>query len=131
MDVLAPVDGSECSFRALRFATEFARRYGAGLHVIHVTDLESERAEAVLERAEAVLDEEGILDDPEFVSEFSLLRPGYADRIGENILEVAREDGYDHVVMGHHGKGAVDRLVLGSAAETVVRAAEVPATIVP
>ena len=131
MDVLAPVDGSECSFRALNFATEFTRRYEGRLHVIHVTDVESERAERVLERAETVLDEAGLLDDPEFVSDFRLLSPGYADRIGETILEVAREDDYDHVVMGHHGKGAVDRLVLGSAAETVVRAAEVPATVVP
>ena len=131
MDVLAPVDGSECSFRALHFATEFTRRYEGRLHVIHVTDVESEQAERVLERAEAVLDEAGLLDDPEFVSDFRLLSPGYADRIGETILEVAREDDYDHVVMGHHGKGAVDRLVLGSAAETVVRAAEVPATVVP
>lgn len=41
------------------------------------------------------------------------------------------EEGYDHVVMGHHGSGMVDRAMLGSAAETVVDAKEVPVTIVP
>ena len=57
------------------------------------------------------------------------LRP--ANRVGQNILEMVEEEGYDHVVMGHHGAGAVERAILGSAAETVLRSNQVPVTVVP
>jgi nucleotide-binding universal stress UspA family protein len=33
--------------------------------------------------------------------------------------------------MGHHGSGAVQRAILGSAAEAVVRSESVPVTIIP
>lgn len=131
MEVLVPIDGSECSYRALRFAIDFARRYDAALHVVHVTDYVGEETEAILDRAEGILDEEGVLDDPELVTDVRLSEPRYATRVGKDVLELVAEEGYDHVVMGHHGSGAVGRVILGSAAETVVRAAETPATIVP
>jgi nucleotide-binding universal stress UspA family protein len=44
---------------------------------------------------------------------------------------MATEQDFDHVVMGHHGSGAVERAILGSAAETVLRAEEFPVTVVP
>ncbi|MFB6359834.1 MAG: universal stress protein, partial [Halobacteriales archaeon] len=34
--------------------------------------------------------------------------------------------GCDLIVMGTHGRGGIDRLLLGSVAERVVRASEVP-----
>lgn len=130
MDILVPVDGSDCSERALRFAAEMARRYEGSVHVVHVTDVENEATEAIIERAEAVLDEEGVADTPEVEIDASLMfQPGH--RIGKDVLELVADRGYDHVVMGHHGAGAVGRAILGSAAETVVRANEVPVTIVP
>ncbi len=130
MRILAPIDGSECSFRALRHATEMARALEADLHVVHVTDVEGEDTEALLERAREVLDEAGIEDDPEVATDLRLGQVGYADRVGEDVLGIADEGDYDHVVMGHHGSGIVKRAVLGSAAETVVRAGEVPVTVI-
>lgn len=38
MDVLVPIDGSNCSFRALKFATEFVERYEASLNVVHFVE---------------------------------------------------------------------------------------------
>jgi nucleotide-binding universal stress UspA family protein len=35
------------------------------------------------------------------------------------------------VVMGTHGRGGIDRLLLGSVAEAVIRASAVPVTTVP
>lgn len=131
MKVLVPVDGSDCSYRALEFATEFVRRYEGTLHVVHITDYEGESTESVLDRAEEVLDAAGIADDPEVVTDLGVSDPRYANRVGKDVLELVEERGYDHVVMGHHGTGAVGRIILGSAAETVVRAAQTPATIIP
>ncbi len=131
MDVLAPIDGSECSFRALEFATEFAERFDATLHVVHITDYEGEGTNDVVERAEEVLSDAEVDTTPTIETNLSMSTPGYANRVGKDILRIVDEKGHDHVVMGHHGTGRVGRAILGSAAETVLRAAEVPATTIP
>ncbi len=130
MDVLAPVDGSEASFRALAFAVGFTERFEGELAVVHVTDSETEATADIVEHAREVLAAEGSDAEPEVVTGAELdVRP--SNRVGKAILELVSERGYDHVVMGHHGAGAVERAMLGSAAETVIRADDVPATVVP
>ena len=54
-----------------------------------------------------------------------------ADRVGTEILELVAEEIHDHVVMGQHGSGRVERALLGSDTETTVRGETVPATVVP
>ena len=128
--VLVPIDGSENARRALRFAAGLARRYGADLDVVHLTDVETESTRELLAEAEAILEEEGL--DGEAAVEYDLrLTFKASERIGKGILEAVEEGGYDHVVMGHHGTGAVERLLLGSATETVIRADEVAVTVIP
>ncbi|UPW01784.1 universal stress protein [Halorussus gelatinilyticus] len=130
MEILVPIDGSECSFHALDFAIEFARRFEASLHVVHVSDSETDATDEILARARERLAEEGVTDEPEVSTDVDLaFRP--ADRVGEDILALVEERGYDHVVMGHHGSGAVDRMMLGSAAHTVIEEESVAVTIVP
>ena len=130
MRILVPIDGSDTSERALRFAAELCRRFSGTLHVVHVTDRETEATQRLVERARGILAEEGIPGDPSISLDLELSFRA-ANRVGEDIVELAGEGDYDHVVMGHHGDGAVDRLIIGSAAETVVRAGNVPVTIVP
>ncbi len=130
MEVLVPVDGSDASERALRFAASLAAGYGGRLHVVHVTDEETDATEQLLDRVRTVLAEEGVEGEPTVTTDVDLaFRPG--DRVGEAIVELAEEGGYDHVVMGHHGAGVLDRAILGSAAETVLRAESLPVTVVP
>ncbi|WP_227353164.1 universal stress protein [Haladaptatus salinisoli] len=130
MDVLVPIDGSECSFRALQFAANFARNFGATLHVVHFSDEATDATDEILSRARSVLDAEDVDAELRLSEDVQLeFRPG--DRVGENVLELVEENDYDHVIMGHHGSGAIERAILGSAAETIVRAEAVPVTIVP
>jgi nucleotide-binding universal stress UspA family protein len=131
MDVLAPIDGSACSYRALEFAIEFAERFEATLHVVHITDYEGEGSNDVIDRAEEQLTEAGVDTTPTIETNLRMSSPGYANRVGKDILRLVEEEGHDHVVMGHHGTGRIGRAILGSAAETVLRAAEVPATTIP
>ncbi|MFC7044995.1 universal stress protein [Halobacteriaceae archaeon GCM10025711] len=131
MDILAPIDGSDCSFRALRFAADFARRYEADLDVVHFTDSRGRDTESLLERAEELLDEEGVRADPEVVTDVRLGNLKASDQVGRDILDLVEDRGYDHVVMGHHGSGMVEELLLGSAAETVIEPGSVTVTIVP
>jgi nucleotide-binding universal stress UspA family protein len=129
MDVLVPIDGSECSFRALDFAIEFMRRFDGSLHVVHISDSETDATDDIVERARKRLREEDIAGEPEVSTDVDLaFRP--AEQVGEDILELVSERGYHHVVMGHHGNGAVERMMVGSAAHTVIEEESVPVTIV-
>lgn len=130
MDILAPIDGSDCSFRALSFAADMATRYGGSVHVVHFTKAETDASDAIIDRARDVLESEGVEGEPEVSTDVNLeFRP--ANRVGESVLDLVEERGYDHVVMGHHGSGTVERAILGSAAETVLRAERVPVTVIP
>lgn len=131
MRVLAPIDGSDCSFRALEFAINLATKYEGTLHVVHITDYVADTTDDILDQAKNLLSEAGIDDHPEIVRDLRMSEPRYANKVGKDILRIADEGEYNHIVMGHHGTGRIGRAVLGSAAETVVRAAEHPATIVP
>jgi nucleotide-binding universal stress UspA family protein len=130
MQILVPLDGSECSSRALQFAIELAPRFEATLHVVHITDEETDATDDILDGARVALAEAGIEDDPEISTDVRLeFQPG--NRVGDDIVALVGDRGYDHVVMGHHGSGAIERAILGSAAETVIRAEAVPVTVVP
>lgn len=129
MDVVVPMDGSERSRDALRFAADFANRYDGSVHVIHVTDHPAEAEAEITEKAEAILADAGLEDEPELLVNVSKFR--WSNRVGKEILKYVEEEGYDHVVMGHHGEGALGRALLGSASETVVRGATVPVTVIP
>lgn len=130
MDVLVPIDGSDGSFRALVFAAEFVRKFDATLHVVHFSDEATSATDEILARARDVLESAGIESEPELSTDMRLeFRP--AERVGENVLELVTENDYEHVIMSHHGSGTVDRAILGSAAEKIVRSETVPVTIVP
>lgn len=128
--VLVPIDGTDPSFRALEFATEFVDRYDAALDVVHITDEQTDATEDILERAERILEAGGIEATPQVSADLEMdFRP--ADRVGEDIIEMVQQRGYDHVVMGHQATGTVERAIIGSAAETVLRAERVPLTVIP
>ena len=50
---------------------------------------------------------------------------------GPAIVEAARAEGADIVIVGTHGRNRVERLVLGSVSDHVVRNARCPILIVP
>lgn len=51
--------------------------------------------------------------------------------VAAQILELARAEGSDLIVVGTHGAGGVERLLLGSVADKVVRGATQPVLVVP
>jgi nucleotide-binding universal stress UspA family protein len=130
MRLLVPIDGSDCSTRALAFACEFAERFDADVDVVHFTDEETSATEQLVAHAREVLAEHGTEASVETLSDRDVsIRTG--DRVGDEIIALVEERGYDHVVMGHHGSGRVERAILGSAAEVVLRAESVAVTVVP
>ena len=128
MDILVPMDGSELSKDALRFAVDFANRYDASVHVVHITDHPGDEEPEIVDEAKRIISDAGLEDEPEVIINVTQFR--WSNRVGKEILNLVEDEGYDHVVMGHHGSGALGRAILGSAAERVVRGATVPVTII-
>ena len=50
---------------------------------------------------------------------------------GEMILETAKELGVDIIVMGTHGRRGLDKILMGSVAEKVLRHSSIPLFIIP
>jgi nucleotide-binding universal stress UspA family protein len=131
--ILVPVDFSEHSGLSLRSAGEFARRYGARLQILHVveiptypyfyvppeTEILAERKETATKAlAELVAEVIGETAEYEiFVSD---------GRAASEIIDFAEANGSDLVVIATHGLTGLERLLIGSTAEEVVRRAECP-----
>jgi len=119
--LLVPIDFSEPSIEALRLAVTIAMRVGARITALHVdTDaLPSPSAEPGMHRLLATEVPSSVMVDMEFDE-------GPA---AERINHHAKAGQHDLVVMGTNGKTGLERVVLGSVAETVVRTCSVPVLV--
>jgi nucleotide-binding universal stress UspA family protein len=134
--LVCPVDFSDSSLAALDFAFSLAQQGEAELTILHVFEWRS--------------DDEPLTNRPTSVPEFRLqlehdlterLRALVPDSVKDwcrptiriahgkaycEILGVATEDGADLIVMGVHGRNALDLMLFGSTTNQVVRRATCP-----
>ncbi|WP_396611160.1 universal stress protein [Haloferax sp. S1W] len=129
MEILVPIDGTDASKRALDFAIRMADGMSATLHVVHFTNKETDATDAILDDARSRLKDAGYPAESELTT--IMVDIWTADRVGKEILQLVEDRGFDHVVMGHHEVGTVERAIFGSAAETLLRSEGVPMTVVP
>jgi nucleotide-binding universal stress UspA family protein len=121
--VLVPIDFSNASIAALRLAVAIGLRMGARLSLLHVNNDplpgSDEEVSNTMHRLAAT-------EIPSSVSFDLLFDQGVpAERINHHA-----EDGqHDLVVMGTHGKTGLERVILGSVAETVVRTCTAPVLV--
>jgi nucleotide-binding universal stress UspA family protein len=54
-----------------------------------------------------------------------------AEDVSNALLAVARARAVDLIVVGTHGAGGLERLILGSVADKVIRGASQPVLVVP
>jgi nucleotide-binding universal stress UspA family protein len=134
--ILVPTDFGEPAGAALIYGRELAGRFGATLYVLHVTEdmfvtrfgsemfasVELQRdfeASARLRLDELIRDGDGSgLRTKTMV--ITSASPAFA------IIDYAKENGIDLIVMGTHGRGVLGHLLMGSVAERVVRLAPCP-----
>lgn len=135
--ILVPTDGSSTAQRAVHHAIERARSDEAELHAVTILDTGSERVQAVTRAwdEDAVADElrdrarEDLGKVIEPASEADLevhTAVREHDGVAESILAHADEHGIDLIVMGTHGRSGLERIMLGSVAEGVLRKAHRP-----
>lgn len=132
--ILVPTDGSAETRRAVEHAIDLADEHEATIHALYVLNTASYASVSVdaswegvsdmlREEGEAAVEAVADLARSADVEVVSVLRSGSPSR---EIVRYAEEEGCDLVVMGTHGRGGIDRLLLGSVAERVVRSSQVP-----
>jgi nucleotide-binding universal stress UspA family protein len=135
-NVLVPTDGSAGSDRIVEHAAALADEHGATLHLLYVVNTASFAnlpMESSFEGIAATLEEEGRTTLEDAAATAQEVSPGVAVeqviREGSpavEIVEYARDGDCDVVAMGTHGRGGLNRILLGSVAERVVRNSPVP-----
>ena len=132
--ILVPVDFSECTEKALSYAVPFARQFGATLTLLHVMEPPylpaSEMGVVVeVESTEDAQKEMAALQArlAGIVRCQTMTRKGSAEH---EIIDAAKELSSDLIILGTHGRTGVERLLMGSTVEKVVRRAGCPILIV-
>lgn len=133
-DILVPTDGSEGTNKAVEHALDIAKKYDATAHVVYVVNTSAYStlpADSNWESITAALEDEGKQATSEVVEEMQDAGANAVPSVEEGIphktiLEYADNNDIDLIVMGTHGKSGLDRLLLGSVTEKVVRASKVP-----
>ncbi len=127
--ILHPTDFSPLSQTAFRTACELAKSEGARIIVCHVYPPPAEHGEVVARRQDASYYEElwrmleRVRPEEAGIAVEHRLEEG---RPADTVVRLATEEGCDLIVMGTHGRAGLRRLLLGSVAEHILRAAPCP-----
>jgi len=137
--IVCPVDFSNCSQQALKYAQELATQFGAELSIVHayedpaayVTPMPMSGyvgpgAELLLElrkQLESRLEQTRADTEKAGVRVRAELLEGAPYRV---VLDWAKEYGADLIVIGTHGHTGLTHALLGSVTERIVRMADCP-----
>lgn len=143
-NIMVAIDGSETSVAALREAISLAKVLQAKLNLTYILDVDvalnglmmsfdyaplidacKAEAEKILQNAIEKAQQEKITCEKNIV----LLNAGEGT-IAEKIAEEAKKGHADLLVVGTHGRRGVSRLLLGSVAEGILRAASMPVLLI-
>lgn len=137
--ILIATDGSEHSERAARVGVELAKLSGGTVTALYIADtsrmshlpddmlLFSIRELLVKEGNEAVGYIKKLAEESGVAFEKQLAE----GNPGEEIIKFASKAGMSVIVMGSVGRTGLDKFLLGSVAEKVVRGSKVPVLTVP
>ena len=136
--IVVATDFAESAERALACAVELARSHSAELLLLHVymdlpayPEVTAGQVQAIYEEQRRWVDE--TLERRARSARAAGLLARAIVRTGppaSTIAETAAEEEADLVVVGTHGRSGLDRLIVGSVAERVVRLATCPVLVV-
>lgn len=140
--ILCPIDGSSTSNQGIQEAVRLAKDQDAQLRFVHVidtyfpimdgvgglmpvdmSDILEKNAKEVIEKAEKVAKTAGVIAD-------STVTKILGGRPSREIVNQANDWSADIIVMGTHGLRGLNRMIMGSDAENVVRTSLVPVMLV-
>ncbi len=135
--ILAPIDFSPHSMEGMRAAMELAKGVGAEVHLVHVIaphhtfiplplatsgeqSRELAREAAMLEQAEEEL---ARFKKDEFGDSKKVFTFAVVGHPVQKLVDYAKEQAIDLIVMATHGRGAAEHMLLGGTTEKIVRTA--------
>ncbi len=134
--ILCPVDFSDSSDHALRYARAFSEAYGSELHLLHVIEVPYLPSYSTYGVPEMYFPMEDIQKECNETLDKLFEKYGGENYnidgsviVGTAFLEIvkkAKEGEFDLIVLGTHGRGGLKHLLIGSVAEKVVRKAPCP-----
>ncbi|MBN1446688.1 MAG: universal stress protein [Bacteroidetes bacterium] len=134
--IIVPIDFSEYSKKAFRYAIDFAQTFHAELVLVYVVEpivypadfsfgqvaLPSMEHE-LFERGQEQLDTLIEKDVPQGIAARSVVRSG---KPFVEIIDVAKEEHAELIIIATHGHSGIEHVLFGSTAEKVVRKAPCP-----
>jgi nucleotide-binding universal stress UspA family protein len=137
--ILVPTDFSKHAEYALRVAAQIAKKNNSEIILLHMLELPHEGGDAVssgsaipqimtyknnaIEKLEALM-------DADFLEGIEVSEVIQFEKAFEGVLSVSKINNVDFIVMGSHGTGGFQELLIGSNTEKVVRFAEVPVLVI-
>ena len=121
-NILAPTDFSQFGGASIQYACDIARESGARLHLLHVTseeEMELERMNQLKRIGEAI---DSMLNK-------TTNKKVVVGNPANSIVEYARDQQIDLIVMGTHGRTGLAHLAIGSVTERVLKTAPCPVTV--
>jgi len=151
--LLVPLDGSRFGSRAIRYASEIARQFGGEVVLLQViprptpipattgiSPVMESPAGAEIAMQVALLDEKRettrgkrYLSNKARKIRSQNIKSSYQVMVGDpaqSIMEFAKIESIDLVVMTTHGKSGIKRAILGSVADRVIRDSGKPVLVV-
>lgn len=123
-NIMVPTDGSEFASKAEDVAIEMAKKFDSKVVAVHVID------DKLIYPFE-VLEEEGksILKKVQEKGEKNSVKVDEVLLVGNptrDMKKIAEKVGADIIVIGTHGKTGLEKLIMGSVAESTLKTVKVP-----
>jgi nucleotide-binding universal stress UspA family protein len=125
MKILVALDNSEYSFQALQKATAMAKLENASLTIItvypdflEVAEIPQKVRDVMFQQASEIMTKGKSLVEKAGITPITVIEAGPS--ASDNIVDYAKKNGIDLIVMGHKSKSGIERLLVGSVAGKVV-----------
>jgi nucleotide-binding universal stress UspA family protein len=140
--ILVPTDFSDGANKALTLAIKFAKLLRAAIDLLHVQPIPTFAGvpsvlgavplpPPVLQAAQGIHERLAVLAARVRESGLECQTGSTEGNPGDEIIDYATKIGADLIVMGTHGRGGLERVLLGSVAEKVLRGSSCPVLVVP
>ncbi|HWP81868.1 MAG TPA: universal stress protein [Bacteroidota bacterium] len=138
--ILVPIDFSEHSKKALKYAIPFARQFTASIDLIYVVEptiypADFSFGQVGFPNVEEELRKRGAMELDSLIKKeiAGRVKARQVIRTGKpfyEIIQYAREEKMDLIIIATHGHTGVEQILFGSTAEKVVRKAPCPVLVV-
>lgn len=140
--ILVPMDFSENSKAALQYARGLAEQFGAEVHLLHVISNDTTMAigsDGFFSVSDSVMQEIRDAVTRQLQESAATIQNSVKQVVQETregapfaeIVQYAKSNDIDMIVLGTHGRTGISHLLIGSVAEKVVRKARCPVLTIP